>query len=126
MTNLVVQDKEGRLMGLSVIITEKNKKPAVELRSLTTNPHLIKTLLGAAYRNVPIIILPKFTNPVQSLNTAISKGILYKTLAITCSYCNTLAPEATIKNPCVSCGKTNYLELNKEHYFFTETFENLI
>lgn len=66
------------LMGVSVIITHKNNKPAVELRALTTNPFLIKTLLSCAYRTVPVVILPQFTDLANSLNSAIEKGILIR------------------------------------------------
>jgi hypothetical protein len=82
-----------KLMGVNVVITHKNGKPAVELRALTTDPFLIKTLLSCGYRNVPVVILPQFSNLASSLNAAIEKGILVR---------------------------------EKEEYFFTSTFENLI
>lgn len=66
------------LWEVSVIITEKNSKPAVELRSMTTDLNLIKTLVSAAYYGRPVIIMPKFTSTMQSLSTCLEKGILYK------------------------------------------------
>jgi predicted permease len=66
------------LMGVNLIVTHKNKRPAIELRSLTTNPALIKTLLSCAYHGIPVIIMPKFTDALQSLNSCIEKGILIK------------------------------------------------
>lgn len=66
------------LWEVSVIVTEKKGKPAVELRSLTTDLDLIKILIGAAYHSKPVIIMPKFTNVMQSLNSCIEKGILFR------------------------------------------------
>lgn len=66
------------LFEVSVIVTQKNSKPAIELRSLTTNMELIKLIISAAYHNRPIIIMPKFTNKMESLNSCIQKGILYR------------------------------------------------
>lgn len=69
---------DGQLMPVNIIVTKKNSKPAIEIRSLTTNPHLIKTMLSAAYHNQPIIIMPTFSNLMQSLNSCIQTGILIK------------------------------------------------
>lgn len=66
------------LFEVSVIVTEKNGKPAVELRSLTTNLELIKLIISSTYHGKPLIFMPKFTNTMQSLNTCVQKGILYQ------------------------------------------------
>lgn len=66
------------LFEVSIVVTEKHGRPAVEMRSLTTNLELIKLIISAAYHSRPLIIMPKFTNTIQSLNTCIQKGILYR------------------------------------------------
>lgn len=65
------------LFEVSLLIQEKGGKPAVELRSITTNTEIIKQIVSCAYHNRPILIMPKFTNTMQSLNSCIEKGILY-------------------------------------------------
>lgn len=63
---------------VSVIVTHKNSKPAIELRSLTTNEEYIKKIVSCAYHNQPFIIMPKFTNSMQSLNKLMEIGIIFK------------------------------------------------
>ncbi len=62
---------------VSIQIHEKNGLPAVELRRNTTDPKVITALLTCAFRKIPIIIQPKFTDTKQSLATMIDKGIVY-------------------------------------------------
>lgn len=66
------------LIGINVVISNKHDKPAVFLRRNTTDPELIKTIIKSAYHNQPLIIMPQFTNTLQSLSTAVEKGILYQ------------------------------------------------
>lgn len=61
-----------------LIIKHKNGCPAVELRKLTTDDTLIKQLISAAFHNQPIVIQPTFYNRLQSLNSMVDKGIIYK------------------------------------------------
>lgn len=66
------------LFTVSIVITSKNGNPAIEMRALTTNPDIIKQVISAAYHNQPVVVLPQFTNLVQSLNSCIQKGILVR------------------------------------------------
>ena len=61
---------------VSVIISQKKGLPAVFLRKNTTKEPLIKALISAAYHGRPVIIMPQFTNKLQSINSALEKGIL--------------------------------------------------
>lgn len=63
---------------LSIIVTQKNGYPAIELRRVTIEPEIIKAIVSAAYHNRPMIMVPKFTNSLQSLRSLIDKGILYQ------------------------------------------------
>lgn len=66
------------LINASIIITQRNSLPAIEIRRVTTDPATIKAIVSAAYHDKPIIIMPQFTNKMQSINTLIEKGILYR------------------------------------------------
>lgn len=70
--------KENSYFSVSIIVTQKNSKPAIELRALTTDPQIIKGLVSCAYHDVPIIIMPKFYDLTKTLASLIDKGILYK------------------------------------------------
>lgn len=61
-----------------VIVTAKNDKPAIELRRATQDADLIKFIIGAALKEQPIVILPRFYNKMQSLNSLVEKGIIYR------------------------------------------------
>lgn len=63
---------------LPVIITFKNGMPAIQVRKHFSDPDTMKKIISAAYHGVPIIILPSFTNKLQSLNSLIEKGIIYR------------------------------------------------
>ena len=66
------------LLDISVIVTTKNNRPAIELRRLTQDLETIKKLVSCAYHNQPIILMPRFTDTTQSLASLLEKGILYK------------------------------------------------
>lgn len=65
------------LFQLSLVVTIKGDKPAIELRGSTTDKELLKILVQSAYRNIPLIVMPKFTNLPKSLASLVEKGILY-------------------------------------------------
>lgn len=65
------------LVEIYVQVTEKNNNPAVELRKLTTDLELVKKLVSAAYHERPIILLPRFSNKIQALNSLQQKGIIF-------------------------------------------------
>lgn len=67
-----------QLFNINLIITHKNGQPCLMLRRETTDNQIIKTVLQAAFHEKPIIILPTFNNKLQSINTLIEKGIIYK------------------------------------------------
>lgn len=62
---------------VSVIVTEKNDKPCIELRKITTNEDIIRAIISCAFHERPIMILPSFTNKMQSLSSLVDKGVLY-------------------------------------------------
>lgn len=62
----------------SVIITEKNGRPAIELRRVTTNIEIIKTIVWCAMNNRDVIIRPSFKDPYKSLAGLIQKGVVYR------------------------------------------------
>ena len=51
--------------------------PIVELRKKTSNPELMKKLITCAFHQTPLVILPKFTDKLNSINNLIEKGIIY-------------------------------------------------
>lgn len=59
-------------------VQEKNDKPAVELRCLTTNEGLMKVLVSAAWNKTPIALSPEFKDPIKSLAALKEKGIVYE------------------------------------------------
>ena len=63
---------------VSVITTIRDGNPAIELRRGTTNRQIMNAIISAAFHNQPIIIQPEFTDRLQSLNSLVKKGIIYK------------------------------------------------
>ena len=70
--------KENTYFSVSIVVTQKNSKPAIELRALTTDPASIKGLVSCAYHDIPVIVMPKFYDLTKSLASLVEKGILYK------------------------------------------------
>lgn len=70
--------KENTFFSVSIVVTQKNSKPAIELRALTTDPNIIKGLVSCAYHDIPVIVMPKFYDLTKSLASLVDKGILYK------------------------------------------------
>lgn len=62
----------------NLIITEKNGKPALEIRKVTTEPELIKIILENAFNDKPVIAYPVFTNRLKAISVLVDKGIIYK------------------------------------------------
>lgn len=63
---------------VGIVVTFKNNKPALEIRRLTTDLDIIKTIVTCAFNNIPILVIPKFKDDLKSLSSLIEKGILYK------------------------------------------------
>lgn len=72
------QVKEAPLVEIYLVISQKNSKPILELRRATTNMDLIKTILSCAFKEVPLIVMPTFSNKLKALSTLVDKGILYR------------------------------------------------
>lgn len=64
------------IFDVNVIVTSKNDLPAIELRRNTTNPEIIRAVIRHATHETPLLILPKFSNKMQTLNNLQEKGIL--------------------------------------------------
>lgn len=56
------------LFEVNVYVQNRAGKAAVELRSLTGDINIIKALVTAAYHDQPLIIMPKFSSKLRSLN----------------------------------------------------------
>jgi hypothetical protein len=63
---------------INLIVLEKHGIPAIELRTLTTNKEIIQELVTSAFHGRNIILKPVFTNTIQSTNSLISKGVLFR------------------------------------------------
>lgn len=63
---------------IKVIITKKDGYPMVELRKSIKDLEAIRFIISCAFRGVPVVILPEFTDKMQSINSMIEKGIIYK------------------------------------------------
>lgn len=63
---------------IPIIITHKNNKPYLELRTGTNNVDILKSIVSAAFHERPIIVMPIFTDKLRSLSSMIEKGIIYR------------------------------------------------
>lgn len=66
------------IVSVNIIVTYKGELPAIEIRKLTTKLDIIKILVSSAFHNRPVLIMPTFKDKLQSLNSLVDKGILYK------------------------------------------------
>src|SRR3990172_398821 len=66
------------LISMNVIISHDKNRPVVSLRRKTSDPDIIRRLITAAWYRQPLIIMPQFKDTLQSINTAIEKGIMFK------------------------------------------------
>lgn len=65
------------LFDIPIHIITKNDLPGIELRRSTNDVDFMKKIISAAFNEVPIIILPRFTNRIQAVNSLIEKGLIY-------------------------------------------------
>jgi len=63
---------------VSLVVTSRNCKPCIELRRVVTDTETIKTMVSCAFHNRPVVIMPRFSDTMQSLNNLIEKGIIYR------------------------------------------------
>lgn len=73
-----VKEEEPIMVDCTVIITDKNNKPCIELRRVITDQTLIKLIVASALHNKPVYLQPRFTDTLQSLKTLQVKGIIYR------------------------------------------------
>lgn len=81
MENLKNQQDQSKVvvpLSLSVIVTDRNDNPCIELRRVIMDMEVIKTIVSCAFHGKSIIVTPKFNDSLRSLNSLIQKGILYK------------------------------------------------
>jgi len=63
---------------ISIVISEKNDKPIIELRKNTSDPEIIKAIISCAFHNRPIIVQPTLNDKVKAIGSLLEKGIIYK------------------------------------------------
>lgn len=63
---------------ISIIVSEKNDKPVIELRKNTSDPEIMKQIISCAFHNKPIIVQPTFTDRLKAMAALQEKGIIYK------------------------------------------------
>jgi len=71
------QIKQPLAFEISVIVTQRNQQPCLELRRVTTDNELIKQIISAAFHQKPLIFLPVFKDKIKSIGSLIDKGIIY-------------------------------------------------
>ena len=69
---------EKPILSVPVIISKKGGYPIIELRKATSNEEVMKKILSCAFHETPIIIMPQFTDKMQSISSMLEKGIIYK------------------------------------------------
>lgn len=62
---------------VSLIVSEKNGKPIIEVRRSTSDMQAIKTLISCAFHKKAVTVLPTFTNELKSLSSLVEKGLIY-------------------------------------------------
>ena len=61
---------------VSVYVLTKHGKPALELRTLTTDPLAIKIVIERALSKLPINIFPVFRNELRAVSSLVQKKIM--------------------------------------------------
>lgn len=75
---MMTADTETLPIQVPVTVTHLNDKPCIMLRRWLTEKDLIKEIVQKAYNNEPVVIVPHFTNRINSLNMLVEKGIIYR------------------------------------------------
>jgi|WetSurMetagenome_2_1015567.scaffolds.fasta_scaffold393219_2 hypothetical protein len=73
-----MNNKQNDYYKVSVTLTKLHGKQAIQLRGITTDNTLMKKVISAAYREQPLIILPRFTDKMQATARLLEYKILYK------------------------------------------------
>lgn len=61
----------------SVVVTQINGVPALELRRKITNLEVLKNVVWCALHETPIVVIPKFNNRIQSVASLMDKGVVH-------------------------------------------------
>lgn len=73
-------------ISIPIRVWVKNNMPCVELRrcvqlcadrNTDINNDLVKTIVSSAFHNIPLTIVPTFSDRVRAISSLIDKGILY-------------------------------------------------
>ena len=75
MNEQIINPKD--ILAVNLIITHKRGLPSIEIRRNITDNDLIKGIVYAALNDIPITILPSFSNKILALNALQDKGIIY-------------------------------------------------
>jgi len=70
--------KQNLPIEIPVVVTTRRGKPQIELRRRTTGEEIIRLIVEKAVKREPLIIVPRFTSTIESVNSLIQKGILYR------------------------------------------------
>jgi len=60
----------------SLVITEKNGLPCLEIRKVTTDPATIRDLISSAFHQRPVIMQPVFRDRIKAVGSLQEKGII--------------------------------------------------
>ena len=63
---------------VSLIISQKQDKPLLEIRKSTADIDIIKIILTCAFQNTPLIVQPTFSDKFKAISSLLNKGIIYK------------------------------------------------
>jgi hypothetical protein len=65
-------------INISVVITQKEGKPCIELRRAITETELLKLVVSCAFWGQPLVMIPKFNNSIKCMSSLVDKGVLYR------------------------------------------------
>lgn len=65
-------------LDINLVITQRNGKPSLELRKVTTDEEIIKQIISCAFHGKAAILRPTFKDPIRAIATLTEKGIIYK------------------------------------------------
>lgn len=63
---------------VSLIISQHEGRPIIEIRKSVYNLELIKGIITCAFEGRPFMVVPKFRDKMRSIGTLTEKGILYR------------------------------------------------
>jgi hypothetical protein len=75
MNELKIDPKD--LLPVNLVITHKRGLPAIEIRRTISDINVVKSVIYCALNDIPVTILPSFSNKILALNALQDKGIIY-------------------------------------------------